>query len=151
MYWSTCSPLRQWAQQKAETHTALPMTACDFETTLLTKGQKTSGCAPGKFMLQNSIGYMQLLSEGKKYQPRWISIYQASTMETNSHLCISNSLTHRQMSPPGTLYLSADRFLEKKNLHTGRSKLHLSCFLKGTEYAASFQAGSSRLKSPFSC
>lgn len=94
------------------------MTTCDFETTLLTKGQKTSGCAPGKFMLQNSIGYMQLRSERKKYQLRWISIYQASAMETNSHLCISNSLTHRQMSPPGTLYLSADRFLEKKKTCT---------------------------------
>lgn len=93
----------------------------------------------------------------EKKQIAEVNFHVSSFSNGNSHLCISSNLTHRQMSPPEILYVSAGRFLEekremkKKTLHTGRSKLHSSCFLKGTKYDASFQARSSRLKSAFSC
>lgn len=116
-----------------------------LETSLPTEGQKASGCASSKFILYNNIGYMQILSEGekkKKTQQKWIFIYQAWAMETNSHLCISNSLHTGGWAHQG-LCISQQAVLGEKILYTGRSKLHLSCFLEGAEYHKSFQAKSS--------
>lgn len=78
----------------------------------------------------------------KKTQQKWIFIYQAWAMETNSHLCISNSLHTGGWAHQG-LCISQQAVLGEKILYTGRSKLHLSCFLEGAEYHKSFQAKSS--------